>query len=63
VTDVDDVTSEDINRLWWKAYNAGDSRTALLCGDALGNEDVGRAPDPDARREVEQIIRSRREQS
>lgn len=63
MTDMDGITSEDINRLWWEAYNAGDSRTALLCGDALGNENVGRAPDADARREVELIIRSRREQS
>jgi hypothetical protein len=58
-----DVTDTDINRLWWKAYNANDPRTAVLCRQALGDEAPGweQEPDREARREVERIIGQERE--
>jgi hypothetical protein len=56
-----DITDDDINSLWREAYQTGDSRTAIIASDALGNGDASRAADPHARREAEQIIRSRRD--
>jgi hypothetical protein len=60
---MNDITSKDINHLWWTAYNANDARTAVLCQMAMGCEIPGweQEPDADARREVERIIRQQHE--
>jgi hypothetical protein len=56
------ITDQDINHLWWTAYQANDSRTAITATEALGNGPFGGADDiARARREAGEIIRARRE--
>jgi hypothetical protein len=56
------ITDQDINHLWWTAYQANDSRTAILATEALGHGPFGGADDiARARRKAEEIIRARRE--
>ena len=31
------ITNQDINHLWWTAYQAGDSATAITATEALGH--------------------------